>query len=77
MTITLELKRIGLWRRVTLEQLAHALVPVAVSGFVISVISDVLLFKAGPSDYFALSIFLFQLLYIAFAVAMRSTLIGV
>ncbi|MCA0934263.1 hypothetical protein LCL85_01625 [Vibrio alginolyticus] len=67
--IPLDLKRIGLWQRITLEQLAHVLVPVAVSGFVIAVISGVLLFMAGPSDYFALSIFLFKLLCIALAVA--------
>lgn len=67
--IPLDLKRIGLWRRITLESLAQVLVPVAASGLVIAGTSGVLLFMAGPSDYAALNIFLFKMLCIALAVA--------
>lgn len=67
--IPLDLKLLGLWRRLAITPLAEVLVPVAIAGLIISVISGSLLFLAGPNDYLALNVFLFKILFITLAVA--------
>lgn len=66
--IPLDLKLLGLWRRVEVTSLAQVLVPVAIIGLVLAALSGFLLFLAGPSDYASLNIFLIKILLIVIGV---------
>lgn len=62
---SLDLRLIGAWPSVPVPMLARALVPVAITGLSLAVISGMLLFLAGPDDYLRLRLFLIKLGLIA------------
>lgn len=66
--IPLDLKLIGLTRRLNLETFAQILVPTAIVGLSVSVLSGTLLFITGANDYAQLTLFLFKLSCITLAV---------
>lgn len=55
--IALDLRVAGLWRRIAVAPLAHVLVPVAVAGFLLAVVSGVLLFSVRATEYADLWLF--------------------
>jgi hypothetical protein len=64
----LDLRLIGLWKHVPLEPLAATLVPVAITGLSIAVISGALLFVTRPVDYVVEPLFALKMALVAAAV---------
>ncbi|AUH34810.1 hypothetical protein [Paracoccus tegillarcae] len=62
---SLDLRLIGLWPAVPVEMLARVLVPVAVSGLSLAMMTGLMLFLAGPADYAQMSLFRVKLVLIA------------
>jgi hypothetical protein len=64
----LDLRLIGLWRRVPLDHLTRILIPVAVAGLVLAAATGALLFATRPLDYVVEPLFGIKLALIAAAV---------
>lgn len=63
--IPLDLRLLGFWQRLRLDDLARVLVPVAACGLLIAIVAGALLFSAGASDYLSLKLFLFKMVLVA------------
>lgn len=60
----LDLRLIGLWRRVPLNQMARTLLPVALAGLLLAVSTGALLFSVSAVRYAGLTLFQIKLLLI-------------
>lgn len=62
---SLDLRLIGLWSAVPVPELARVLVPVAITGLTLAMMTGLLLFLAGPADYLQMRLFLLKLTLIS------------
>ncbi len=67
--LPLDLRLLGVWRKVPLAQLARVLVPVAMAGLALAAAAGFLLFSVSAAKYAATPLFLVKLALIAAAVA--------
>jgi hypothetical protein len=67
--LPLDLRLLGAWRSVPLHHLARVLLPVAMAGLSLSVVTGLLLFSVGAVKYAGLPLFPLKLALIAAAVA--------
>jgi hypothetical protein len=65
--VPLDLRLIGLWRRLPVETLRRVLVPMATAGFAIALIAGGLLFVVKATDYAASPLFRLKMLMLAIA----------
>jgi len=66
--LPLDLRLLGFWRKMPIKPLARVLIPVAVSGLMISVTTGLLLFSVGAAKYAATPLFQVKLLLLLAAV---------
>ena len=62
--VPLELRLLGVWRRVPLRLMARTLLPVAITGLVLAVSTGALLFSVSAVRYAGLTLFQIKLLLI-------------
>jgi hypothetical protein len=67
--VPLDLRLIGLWRRVPIGQLARTLLPVAIAGLALAVLTGGLLFSVSAVKYAGMTLFQAKLLLILGALA--------
>lgn len=67
--LPLDLRLLGFWPNLPVRPLARVLIPVAITGLVISLTSGLLLFSVGAAKYAATPLFQVKLLLILAAVA--------
>ena len=67
--VPLDLRLMGAWRSVPLDQLARVLVPVALAGLALAVLCGFLMFAVSAGKYAALPLFWLKLGLIAAAIA--------
>ncbi len=67
--LPLDLRLLGAWRSVPLAHLVRPLVPVALAGLAIAVVTGLLMFAVGATKYAALALFPVKLALIAAALA--------
>ncbi len=67
--VPLDLRLIGLWRRMPLDSLGRVLVPTAATGFAIAAMAGALLFIAKATDYAASPVFQVKMIFLAAALA--------
>lgn len=73
----LDLRLLGLWRRVPVGVLADVLVPVAITGLVVALITGSMLFSVNAVEYAAMPMFRLKLSLIMFAIINALLLRGV
>ena len=59
--LPLDLRLLGVWRGVTLSDLQRVLIPVALSGLALAIVTGALLFSVSPAKYANLPLFQFKL----------------
>jgi len=67
--VPLDLRLLGLWRRVPVDLMARTLLPVAITGLVLAVSTGALLFSVSAVRYAGLTLFQIKLLLILGALA--------
>ena len=67
--LPLDLRLLGLWPAVPLKTLSRVLLPIAIGGLTLSIITGLLLFSVSAAKYAATPLFQVKLLLIAAAVA--------
>lgn len=66
--VPLDLRMLGLWRSIQLRTLSTVLVPVSLTGIVLSIVMGSLLFAVRAEKYAALGVFQLKLLFVLGAV---------
>ena len=67
--VPLDLRLIGIWRKIALAPLARLLLPVAIAGLTLAVLTGALLFSVSALKYTAMELFQAKLLLILAALA--------
>ncbi len=67
--LPLDLRLLGVWSAIPVKTLSRVLLPVAIGGLTLSIITGLLLFSVSAAKYAATPLFQVKLLFVALAVA--------